>query len=133
MQDQVERLYRAMNDDELNALDELFAVDYVDHTQGYRGVSALKEQLSVFRQAFPDLHVNVDDMVAQGDRIATRTTVTGTHTGELMGLAATGRSIAVGAIDIARFENGKAVERWGGLDMYALLTQLGALPAPQAA
>jgi steroid delta-isomerase-like uncharacterized protein len=133
MRDQIERLYRAMNEDDLDALDALFAVDYVDHTQGYRGVTALKEQLALFRRAFPDLHITVDDTVEQGDRIASRTTVTGTQTGELMDLPATGRTVSVSAVDIARFEDGMAVERWGGLDMYSLLAQLGALPTPQTA
>jgi predicted ester cyclase len=89
--------------------------------------------VALFRRAFPDLHISVDDTIEQGDRIATRTTVTGTQTGELMGLPATDRTISVGAVDIARFDDRRAVERWGGLDMYALLAQLGALPAPQAA
>lgn len=131
MRDQIEQLYRALNDDDLDALDDLFADDYVDHTEGYRGVEALKQQLAVFRTAFPDLHVAIEDTVLEGDRIATRTTVTGTHTGELLGMAPTGRTISVGAVDIARFQDGKAIERWGGLDMHALLTQIGAIPAGQ--
>lgn len=133
MRDQIDRLYAAMNSDNLDVLDEIFAVDYVDHTQGYQGAEALKAQLRAFREAFPDLRISIEDTVQDADRIATRTTVTGTHTGDLMGLPATGRTITVGAVDIARFADGKAVERWGGLDMYSLLVQLGAIPAPQTA
>jgi predicted ester cyclase len=57
--------------------------------------------------------------------------VTGTHTGDLMGLPPTGQRISVEAIDLGRIANGQAQERWGGLNMYSLLTQLGVIPAPQ--
>jgi predicted ester cyclase len=57
--------------------------------------------------------------------------VTGTHTGDLMGMPATGQRISVEAVDIGRIENGQATERWGGLNMYSMLTQLGVIPAPQ--
>lgn len=58
--------------------------------------------------------------------------MTGTHTGDLMGMPATGQRISVEAVDIGRIENGLAKERWGGLNMYSMLTQLGVIPAPQA-
>jgi Voltage gated chloride channel/SnoaL-like polyketide cyclase len=63
--------------------------------------------------------------------LTSRTTVTGTHTGDLMGMPATGKRIRVEAVDIGRVDDGQAAERWGGLNMYALLTQLGVIPAPQ--
>jgi steroid delta-isomerase-like uncharacterized protein len=133
MRDQIDRLYRAINEGNLDVLDELFAEGYVDHTEGYRGVEAVKQQISAFRVAFPDLHVTVEDTVEDGDRIATRTTVTGTQTGDLMGIPATGKTVSVCAVDIARFDGGKVLERWGGLDMYALMRQLGVVPEPQTA
>jgi steroid delta-isomerase-like uncharacterized protein len=133
MRDQIDRLYRAINDGNLDLLDKLFAEDYVDHTEGYRGVEAIKQQISAFRVAFPDLHITVEDTVEDGDRIATRTTVTGTQTGDLMGLPATGKTVSVCAVDIARFDGGKVLERWGGLDMCALMRQLGVIPEPQTA
>ena len=70
-------------------------------------------------------------MLTDGDRFASRTTVTGTHTGDLMGMPATGRRISVEAVDIGRVHDGQAAERWGGLNMYALLTQLGVIPSSQ--
>jgi predicted ester cyclase len=80
---------------------------------------------------FPDLHVTIEEVIEKDDLVATRTTITGTNTGELMGLPATGRSVRVVAVDMARLSpGGRAAERWGGLDMYALLQQLGVIPSP---
>jgi predicted ester cyclase len=76
--------------------------------------------------------VSIDDLLTDGDRFASRTTVTGTPTGDLMGMPATGKRIGVEAVDIGRIENGQAKECWGGLNMYSMLSQLGVIPAPQA-
>ncbi len=95
-------------------------------------VEPFRQQITAFRAEFPDLHVSIDDLLTDGDRFASRTTVTGTHTSGLMGMPSTGKRISVEAVDIGRIENGQAKERWGGLNMYALLTQLGVIPAPQA-
>jgi steroid delta-isomerase-like uncharacterized protein len=125
-------IYEAINTGNLAMLDELVAPDYTEHSEGFQGVEPFKQQLAAFRAAFPDLRVTVDDvLLADGGRFASRTTVTGTHTGDLMGMPATGRHISVEAVDIGRVENGRAKERWGGLNMYAMLTQLGVIPAPQ--
>jgi len=77
-------------------------------------------------------HGIVEDLLIDGDRFASRTTVTGTHTGDLMGMPATGKRISVEAVDIGRIENGQAKERWGGLNMYSMLSQLGVIPPPPA-
>ena len=124
-------IYEAINTGNVGLLEKFVAPDYVEHSEGYRGVEPFAQQITAFRAAFPDLHVTVDDLLTDGDRFASRTTVTGTHTGDLMGMPATGKRISVEAVDIGRIENGQAKERWGGLDMYSLLTQLGAIPAPQ--
>jgi len=125
-------IYEAINTGNLAMLDELVAPDYTEHSEGFQGVEPFKQQLAAFRAAFPDLRVTVEDvLLADGGRFASRTTVTGTHTGDLMGMPATGRHISVEAVDIGRVENGRAKERWGGLNMYSMLTQLGAIPAPQ--
>ncbi len=133
MREQIEGIYRAINEQNLDALDGYIAAEYVDHSDGHHGVEAFKRQISVFRSAFPDLHVTVEDTVEAGDRIATRTRVSGTQTGELMGIPASGKSVQVSAVDIARFENGKAVERWDGFDTFSLMVQLGVIPVPQTA
>lgn len=124
-------IYQAINTGNLALLDTFVAPGYVEHSEGFQGVEPFRQQIAAFRAAFPDLHVSIDDLLTDGDRFASRTTVTGTHTGDLMGLPPTGQRISVESVDIGRIENGQARERWGGLNMYALLTQLGVIPAPQ--
>jgi steroid delta-isomerase-like uncharacterized protein len=124
-------IYEAINTGNLALLDRFVAPDYVEHSEGFQGVEPFRQQLAAFRAAFPDLHVSLDDVLIEGDRFASRTTVTGTHTGDLMGMPATGKRISVEAVDIGRVENGQAKDRWGGLNMYSMLTQLGVIPAPQ--
>jgi steroid delta-isomerase-like uncharacterized protein len=124
-------IYEAVNTGNVALLDRLVAPDYIEHSEGFQGVEPFRQQITAFRAAFPDLHVTIEDLITDGDRFASRTTVTGTHTGDLMGMPATGQRISVQAVDIGRIEGGQAKERWGGLDMYTLLTQLGVIPAPQ--
>jgi steroid delta-isomerase-like uncharacterized protein len=124
-------IYEAVNTGNVALLDKLVAPDYIEHSEGFQGVEPFRQQIITFRAAFPDLRVTIEDLITDGDRFASRTTVTGTHTGDLMGMPATGKHIRVQAVDIGRIENGQAKERWGGLDMYTLLTQLGVIPAPQ--
>jgi steroid delta-isomerase-like uncharacterized protein len=122
-------IYEAVNTGNLSLLDKFVAPDYIEHSEGFQGVEPFRQQVSAFRAAFPDLHVTIDDVVIAGERFASRTTVTGTHSGDLMGLPATGKQISVEAVDIGRVENGQAKERWGGLNMYSMLTQLGVIAA----
>jgi predicted ester cyclase len=125
-------IYQAVNTGDLALLDKFVAPGYVEHSEGFQGVEPFKQQITAFRAAFPDLRVTIEDLLlADGGRFASRTTVTGTHTGDLMGMPPTGRRISVEAVDIGRIADGQAQERWGGLNMYALLTQLGVIPAPQ--
>jgi len=124
-------IYEAVNTGNVALLDKLVAPDYIEHSEGFQGVEPFRQQIITFRAAFPDLHVTIEDLITDGGRFASRTMVTGTHTGDLMGMPATGKRISVQAVDIGRIENGQAKERWGGLDMYTLLTQLGVIPAPQ--
>ena len=124
-------IYEAINTGNLALLDQFVATDYAEHSEGFEGVEPFKQQITAFRAAFPDLRVTVEDLLIDGDRFASRTTVTGTHAGDLMGMPATGRRISVEAVDIGRLENGQAKERWGGLNLYSILTQLGVIPAPQ--
>jgi len=124
-------IYEAINTGNLALLDKFVAPGYVEHSEGFQGVEPFRQQAAAFRAAFPDLRVTIEDVLTDGDRFASRTTVTGTHTGDLMGMPATGKRISVEAVDIGRVHDGQAAERWGGLNMYALLTQLGVIPAPQ--
>jgi steroid delta-isomerase-like uncharacterized protein len=132
VEEAVDGIYEAINTGNLALLDKFVATDYIEHSEGFHGVEQFRQQIAAFRAAFSDLRVTIDDMLIAGDRFASRTTVTGTHTGDLMGLPATGKQISVEAVDIGRIENGQAKERWGGLNMYSMLIQLGVIPAPQA-
>jgi predicted ester cyclase len=88
--------------------------------------------LDQFFAAFPDMHVTVEDVIEDGDRIATRGRFVGTHRGEFNGVPATGRPVDVKYIDVWRVEDGKAVENWVQMDLLGLLQQVGAVPAPSA-
>jgi steroid delta-isomerase-like uncharacterized protein len=85
---------------------------------------------AAFRRAVPDLHAQVHDMLADGDKVVTRKTFHGTHTGEFIGLPATGNAISVDVIDIVRVRDGKFVEHWNVLDTLALMRQMGGVAPP---
>jgi steroid delta-isomerase-like uncharacterized protein len=93
------------------------------------GAQALKEVFARLHRAFPDLHVTVEDLIAEGDKVVGRNSVTGTHRGEYMGLPPTGKSVAYSEIMIFRFVNGRIAETWGVVDVFSQLKQLGAIPA----
>lgn len=87
------------------------------------------ERLEGFRTAFPDITIVVEDVVSEGDLIAFRSTMRGTHRGTFMGIPPTGREVVVGLVDMIRVEDGRFAEQWGGPDMLSLLQQLGATVA----
>ena len=121
-----------INQQKLNVFDELLAPNYVNHNMPAPGPGAegFKQIISMFIDAFPDFQVMVEDMIAEGDKVATRGTWTGTHKGDFMGIPATGKSVVVTYTDLWRFENGKAVENWVQMDMVGMMQQLGVMPAP---
>jgi steroid delta-isomerase-like uncharacterized protein len=92
------------------------------------GAELLKEVFGRLLRAFPDLHVTVEDVIAEGDKVVARNTVTGTHQGEYMGLQATGKSVTYNEIFIARFAGGRIAETWGLVDVLSQMRQLGAIP-----
>jgi steroid delta-isomerase-like uncharacterized protein len=100
----------------IELIDEILADDYVCHDPALpepaRGKQGLREAVIGFRTALPDLHFRVDQQVAEGDRVVTAWTATGTHTGDLMGVAGTGRRVTMAGVDIERFEGDKIVEVW---------------------
>ena len=93
------------------------------------GREGRKLYMSTFLTAFPDLQFRIDDMIAEGDKLVTRWTSTGTHLGDLMGIPPTGNSATVTGIAIDRFVNGQSVENWGVFDQMGLMQQLGVVPA----
>jgi len=125
------QIYDVINTGDVDRADELLAEDMVEHEE-FPGLDpgreGFKQFVRTFRSAFPDLRFEIEDMIAEGDRVAARVTMTGTHEGEFMGMPATGKQIRVSSIDIGRFENGKGVEHWGATDTMAMMQQLGALP-----
>ncbi|MFF5262041.1 ester cyclase [Actinomadura viridis] len=93
------------------------------------GARALKEVFAVLHQAFPDLHVSVEDVIAERDKVVSRNIVTGTHRGEYMGLPPTGRSVSYSEIFIVRFVDGRVAETWGVVDALSQMRQLGVMTA----
>lgn len=90
---------------------------------------AQKQRLAGLRAAFPDLKLTIDDIIAEGDRVAIRGTVTATQKGAFSGIPPTGKQATVTALETLRIENGKIVEHWGGSDNLDMMQQLGAIPA----
>jgi predicted ester cyclase len=125
----VRRLHAALLDArDPDVVDDYFAPEFVSHNNppGFPpGVEGVKRFFSMFRDAFPDVEVEIDEIVVEGDRVAVATTFTGTHQGELMGVAPTGRRVSVTGIDIVRVADGKIVEHRGLTDIVGLMRQLG--------
>lgn len=112
------------------AVDQFLAANYqryLSPTSTPLTRTGQKHLLTGFRAAFPDIQITVEEIVAEGDRIAFRSTMRGTHQGEFRGIAPTGKRVTVGLLDLIRIENGQFVEQWGGPDLLDLLQQLGAV------
>jgi steroid delta-isomerase-like uncharacterized protein len=116
-------------------MDEVYAIDFVYHgsteSEDTHGLKNLKQSMSEYFNAIPDLHYTLDDMVVEGDKVAVRCTVTGTHKGELMGIPPTNKKVKVQAFAIDRVVGGKIVEEWGIFDTQGLMQQLGVVPTPK--
>jgi steroid delta-isomerase-like uncharacterized protein len=92
------------------------------------GAQALKQVWAMLLRGLPDLHLAVEDVIAEGDKVVARNTVTGTHQGEYMGRPPTGKSITYNEIFIFRFAGGRVAETWGVVDVLAQMRQLGVIP-----
>ncbi len=130
------RLHHALNsgDAELisKTIDEVFDPDVRISTPlpgEATGAQLLKQVWDVLLRAYPDLHVAVEDLIAEGDKLVARQTVTGTHQGEYLGIAPTGKHVTYNEIFIVRFADGRIAETWGVVDVLAQMRQLGAVPA----
>lgn len=129
------RFHDAVNSGDLElisaTIDELAEPDLLFHApvpMGATGAQALKNVWTVLLRAFPDIHVEVEDMIAEGDKVVCRNTVTGTHQGEYMGIPPTGRSITYQEMFIVRFAGGRIAEVRGVVDALSQLRQLGVMP-----
>ena len=125
----------AVNSGNLSALRDIVAPGAVDHDpapdQG-TGPEGFIKFFTMLRSAFPDLKIAVEHMVADEENVAFAYTVTGTHSGDFLGVPATGRQIKARGMQITRFEKGEQVERWGSSDELGILQQIGAAPKPGA-
>jgi predicted ester cyclase len=127
------RWCEVISQNRLDRVEEIIAPDEVDHAlpPGIpSGLEGVKQLFTLLHTAFPDLQIEIEDLIAEGDEVVGRVTARGTHEGEFMGIAPTGKPVSFNAIDVVRIARGKIVERWSQADNLALLQQLGAVPAP---
>ena len=116
---------------DLAAADEMVDAHMIDHVTrpgNPIGLEGFKQSVTMFRNAFPDLEISSDDQITAGDKVAVVWTARGTHLGDLMGIAPTGKRIEVRGMYMYRFADGKVVERAGARDMLGLMQQIGAIP-----
>jgi steroid delta-isomerase-like uncharacterized protein len=106
----------------LAPIDELFAPDLVEH---------FTQTVTASRTAFPDLHITVEDQIAEGDRVVTRFTARAVHGGPFLGIPPTDKQVVLTAIHIHRIENGKIAQLWEEINLFGLMLQLGVIAAPQ--
>jgi len=127
----VRRYQEAYNNNDLEALDEVLSVDVITPKMmpgvpsGLEGAKAVHQRSLI---GMPDFHTETDDLIAEGNKVVARVTMTGTHTGDFWGLPATGKSVKFTGIHIARRKAGKIVEHWGEEDGISLMQQLGFMP-----
>lgn len=123
----------AWNAGNFDVADEVIDPNFTVHGAGGQpiqpGLEGVKGLVREWRSAFPDGYMDIQDVVAEGDKVVARMTWYGTHTGTFYGTPPTGKKVAVTSIGIDRIENGKIVEGWGELDMLGMMRQLGVIPA----
>jgi len=120
------------NTGNLEMADEIIAPDHVNHDPTLpdipTGPEGQKQIVNLYRGAFTNAHISVEDQLAEGDRVVTRWTSSGTHQGELMGVAPTGNQVRITGITINRLSGGKIVESWSNYDALGMMQQIGAIP-----
>ena len=129
----VRRFYDLINAGDLEGFGALLAPDFVEHEQ-QAGLEPTKDGVLAFfrmqQAAFPDMHMDVQDVIASGDKVAVRVRYTGTNQGDFMGMPATGKRVDVQLIDIMGMgDDGLCHEHWGVMDQLTVMQQLGAIPA----
>jgi steroid delta-isomerase-like uncharacterized protein len=128
----IHRFYRAVNAKQRDEFYEIVHPDFVNHggaSGDIVGPKALVDSLDPFYAAMPDWHVSEDFVVAEGDRVASRGTISGTHSGSFMGIPPTGKKLSWSGIIIYRLDDdGKVIERWQDFDALGMLQQMGAVP-----
>jgi len=128
----VRRFFAALDDQDIDEVGDLLASDYRLHFDANpemdrgAGIGFFGD----FLAAFPDISHQVQDQLSEGDRVATRIVVRGTHQKEMMGIPATGKEIAISAINMIRVDDGKIAEHWVNSDSLGMMMQLGVVPPP---
>lgn len=128
----IRRFYELISAGDIDGFAAMLSDDFVEHEET-PGLAPTKdgvlEFFRMYREAFPDLRMDPEDVLASGDKVVARVRARGTHQGEFMDIPATGKSIDVQLIDIIRFDDdGLAREHWGVVDTMAMMEQLGAVP-----
>ena len=118
------------NQGDFSVIEEIFNKDYLNHSVKVKSFESIRQFVTVYRSAFPDVKFTIEDQVVEGDKVVMRYTITGTHKGEFQGIAPTGKSIQITGMAIHRIANGKIVEIWANWDALGLLQQLGAVSLP---
>jgi steroid delta-isomerase-like uncharacterized protein len=129
----VRRLFAELwNTGNLSVADEIFTPNYTHHDPSTpdfgRGPESEKKRATLYRTAFPDIHLTIEDVIAEGETVMTRWSCRGTHKGELNGFAPTGKQITVSGVTVARISNGKIAEGYVNWDAQGLMQQLGEVP-----
>jgi steroid delta-isomerase-like uncharacterized protein len=125
-----------INAGHLDRADDFVTATYLEHqelpgAEGRQGIDVAKAFLSAMRVAFPDYRFVVEDLIGGEDKVVARVTVTGTHQGEMMGLAPTYKPVRTTGIEVFRLEDGKLAEHWATFDALGMLRQLGMVPVPK--
>jgi steroid delta-isomerase-like uncharacterized protein len=123
------QFFQRISAGDISAVDEFVSDDYVEHEQVpglASGKAGVRQLFEMFHSAFGQAGVEVDDMIAEGDKVFVLARMTGTHHGEFMGVAATGNTIDVGVCDYFRVEGGTLIEHWGVMDAAGMMHQLTA-------
>jgi steroid delta-isomerase-like uncharacterized protein len=129
----VRRLFTELwNNGNLSMADEVFAPNYAHYDPSMpdfgRGPDSEKKRAALYRAAFPDLHLTIEDVIAEGETVMTRWSCRGTHKGDLNGIAPTGKHVTISGVTVARVSNGKIVEGYVNWDALGLMQQLGVVP-----
>ena len=121
-----------INEGRMDAIDELFTDDYVDHGPmgDMHGRDVFRQLVEMWRAAVPDVHCEVDNLVVDGDLAGWTVRTTGTHTGDGLGFPATGKRFETVSANIGRLRDGRATEHWAEQGMFPMLVQLGVIPMP---
>jgi steroid delta-isomerase-like uncharacterized protein len=128
--------YAEMSAGNIDAVDRYIADDFVEHEE-FPGISpdkkGVKQFFAMMHAAFPDMRMEADEIVQEGDMLCARATFSGTHQAEFLGIPASAKRVEVALFDMLRIRDGQAVEHWGLMDAMTMMQQLGAVPAPAPA